>query len=301
VFALAGRVGPLAQAEFLGEKIVDRLDAVDLALLDTAKRGTSISRARGIFRPTTLWRILSTRNAAVGQASWHPRAGELHADRLVEGERPERHMVTNMANGNRAGHVHLTLRAAAGAVAAIDAVLLLPSRTGCSATMLPTSRIRIRSGSCWTSTTLRCGRARCNNCRAAKLTLQDLLRPRVTKLGDTYDMGDCWERRELREAGRPTPSTAPPARLTARGFFCRDRDRGRVDGGSDVSSEPSFAVEEVNDPSEEHPAERVSRTARSSVSASTAIRGRPDVIAAHTAVSHIHAGISRDRPGWTSM
>src|SRR5229473_4629630 len=30
-----------------------------------------------------------------------------------------------------------------------------PSRTGCSATTLPRSRIRIRSGSCWTSTTLR--------------------------------------------------------------------------------------------------------------------------------------------------
>jgi hypothetical protein len=49
------------------------------------------------------------------------------------------------------------------------------------------------------------------------------------------------------------------------------------------------------------PAERVSRTARNSVSASTAILGLPDVIAVHTAASHIHAGISRDRPGRTSM
>jgi hypothetical protein len=52
---------------------------------------------------------------------------------------------------------------------------------------------------------------------------------------------------------------------------------------------------------EGRPAERVSITARSSVSASTAILGLPDVIAAHTAASHIHAGISRDRPGRTSM
>ena len=94
---------------------------------------------------------------------------------------------------------------------------------------------------------------------------------------------------------------AESARSTAGGLFRGGRDRGRVDGGSDVSSEPSFAVEKVNDPSEGHPAERVSRTVRSSVSASTAILGLPDVIAAHTAASHIHAGISRESPGCTSM
>jgi hypothetical protein len=49
------------------------------------------------------------------------------------------------------------------------------------------------------------------------------------------------------------------------------------------------------------PAERASRTARSLVSASIAILGLPSVIAAHTAASHIHAGISRDRPGRTSL
>jgi hypothetical protein len=48
-------------------------------------------------------------------------------------------------------------------------------------------------------------------------------------------------------------------------------------------------------------AELVSRTARSSVSAATAILGLPVVIVVHIAASHIHAGISRDRPGWTSM
>src|SRR3954451_3237890 len=32
---------------------------------------------------------------------------------------------------------------------------LRPSRTGCSATILPRSRTRIRSGNCWTSTTRR--------------------------------------------------------------------------------------------------------------------------------------------------
>jgi hypothetical protein len=37
----------LAQAEFLGEQIVDRLDAVDLALLDAAQHGVEhLERAR---------------------------------------------------------------------------------------------------------------------------------------------------------------------------------------------------------------------------------------------------------------
>jgi hypothetical protein len=34
---------------------------------------------------------------------------------------------------------------------------------------------------------------RIGSSRAARLTLEDLLRPRVTRLGYTYDMGDCWE------------------------------------------------------------------------------------------------------------
>jgi hypothetical protein len=37
------------------------------------------------------------------------------------------------------------------------------------------------------------GRERIGNSRAAGLTIQELLRPRITKLGYTYDMGDCWE------------------------------------------------------------------------------------------------------------
>ena len=44
----------LTQAEFFGEKIVDRFDAVDFTVLDAAKRGSSISSARGIFKPTRL-------------------------------------------------------------------------------------------------------------------------------------------------------------------------------------------------------------------------------------------------------
>jgi hypothetical protein len=111
----------------------------------------------------------------------------------------------------------------------------------------------------------------------------------------------CFVCRALREADRPAPAAAPPAPAAAGGVFRRERDRAPVDCGSDVSSEPSFAVEEVNDPSEVRSAERVSRTARSSVSASIAILGLPNVIAAQTAASHIHAGISRDSPSRTSM
>jgi hypothetical protein len=60
-------------------------------------------------------------------------------------------------------------------------------------------------------------------------------------------------------------------------------------------------VEEFNDPPRGRPAERVSRTTRNSVSASIAILALPTEIAAQTAASHIHAGISRDSPGRTSM
>jgi hypothetical protein len=41
--------------------------------------------------------------------------------------------------------------------------------------------------------------------------------------------------------------------------------------------------------------------ARSSVKAAIASLGLPNDIAAHTAASHIHAGISRESPGRTSM
>jgi hypothetical protein len=37
------------------------------------------------------------------------------------------------------------------------------------------------------------GRERIGSSRAAKLTLQALLRPRTTKLSYIYDFGDCWE------------------------------------------------------------------------------------------------------------
>src|SRR5216684_6690864 len=56
--------------------------------------------------------------------SWPACAGELRADRLVDGERPHRHMVADTADGDPGRRVQLVLGAAAGAVAAIDAVLL---------------------------------------------------------------------------------------------------------------------------------------------------------------------------------
>lgn len=37
------------------------------------------------------------------------------------------------------------------------------------------------------------GREPIGGSRAARMSLQDLLRPRVTRLLYTYDMGDCWE------------------------------------------------------------------------------------------------------------
>jgi hypothetical protein len=69
------------------------------------------------------------------------------------------------------------------------------------------------------------GRERIGSSRAARLTLQDLLRPRTTKLGYTYDMGDCWEhqltltmpRRRRIAAASPafTPNSKPsPIRTT---------------------------------------------------------------------------------------
>jgi hypothetical protein len=82
--------------------------------------------------------------------------------------------------------------------------------------------------------------------------------------------------------------------------FRRDRDRGPVDCGIDVSSELFIAVEEFNDPPRGGRAERVSTT-RNSVSASIAILALPTEIAAQTAASRIQAGISRESPGRTSM
>jgi hypothetical protein len=84
-------------------------------------------------------------------------------------------------------------------------------------------------------------------------------------------------------------------------FFRLDRDRGRVDCGSGVSSEPSVVVEEVNDPSDIRHTARESSTARNSLRPQIEILGGPEVIAAQVAASHIHAGSSRERPGRTSM
>ena len=51
------------------------------------------------------------------------------------------------------------------------------------------------------------GRERIGSSRAARLTLQDLLRPRITKLGYTYDMGDCWEHQLTLTKPRPADPT----------------------------------------------------------------------------------------------
>jgi hypothetical protein len=47
------------------------------------------------------------------------------------------------------------------------------------------------------------GREPVGGSRADRVTLQDLPRPRVTRLGYTYDMGDCWERQLTLTEPRP--------------------------------------------------------------------------------------------------
>src|ERR1041384_5911663 len=55
----------LAQAEFLGEEIVDRLDAVDFALLDAAQRGIEhLERARHLQTDQAVADILDARGCA---------------------------------------------------------------------------------------------------------------------------------------------------------------------------------------------------------------------------------------------
>jgi hypothetical protein len=55
------------------------------------------------------------------------------------------------------------------------------------------------------------GREAISGSRAARVTLQDLLRPRVTRLGYTYDMGDCWEHQLTLTKPRPAdPALAYP-------------------------------------------------------------------------------------------
>jgi hypothetical protein len=49
---------------------------------------------------------------------------------------------------------------------------------------------------------------------SSRLALQDLLRPRVTKLGYTYDMGDCWKHRlTLTKPRSADPAVAYPRYL----------------------------------------------------------------------------------------
>jgi hypothetical protein len=58
------------------------------------------------------------------------------------------------------------------------------------------------------------GREPIGSSRAARLALQDLLRPRITKLGYTYDMGDCWEHQLTLTKPRPAdPALAYPRYL----------------------------------------------------------------------------------------
>src|SRR6266851_4502719 len=53
------------------------------------------------------------------------------------------------------------------------------------------------------------GRERIGSSRAARLTLQDLLRPRTTRLDYTYDMGDCWEHQLTLTKPRPADPNHP--------------------------------------------------------------------------------------------
>jgi Plasmid pRiA4b ORF-3-like protein len=55
------------------------------------------------------------------------------------------------------------------------------------------------------------GREPIGGSRAARVTLQELLRPHVTKLLYTYDMGDCWEHQLTLTRPRPAdPAWAYP-------------------------------------------------------------------------------------------
>jgi Plasmid pRiA4b ORF-3-like protein len=84
------------------------------------------------------------------------------------------------------------------------------------------------------------GRERIGSSRAARLTLQDVLRPRITKLGYTYDMGDCWQHQLTLTKPRPAdPALAYPRYLAGEnpappedcggipGFLCATRSPRR--------------------------------------------------------------------------
>lgn len=57
------------------------------------------------------------------------------------------------------------------------------------------------------------GREPIDGSRAARLALQDLLRPRVTRLLYTYDMGDCWEHQLTPDQAAPSRSRLGPSAL----------------------------------------------------------------------------------------
>jgi len=74
------------------------------------------------------------------------------------------------------------------------------------------------------------GREAIGSSRAASLTIQALLRPRITKLGYTYDMGDCWEHQlTLTRPRAADPALAYP-RYVAGGNPAPPDDCGGIPG-----------------------------------------------------------------------
>src|SRR5271170_377374 len=105
-----------------------------------------------------------------------------------------------------------------------------------------------------------------------------------------------FDRRVPRSAGRPVPRSDPRA-CAPRGAavpYLRGPTRAVVVIG--LSSVPSSAAEEANDPSSCGADEVAVSKTRSSFRASIATRGEPADIAAHIAASHIQAGTSRETP-----
>jgi len=74
------------------------------------------------------------------------------------------------------------------------------------------------------------GRERIGSSRAARLTLQDLLRPRATKLGYTYDMGDCWEHQLTLTKPRPADPAVDYPRYLAGENAAPPEDCGGIPG-----------------------------------------------------------------------
>jgi hypothetical protein len=74
------------------------------------------------------------------------------------------------------------------------------------------------------------GRERIGSSRAARLTLQDLLRPRTTKLGYTYDIGDCWEHQLTLTKPRPADPAMDYPRYLAGENAAPPEDCGGIPG-----------------------------------------------------------------------